>query len=376
MKIGLAIYNFDPKKGGAERYAYDLSARLVKLGHELEIFCGHGLETKGVKLVKLDVVPYPRWLRTLIFALKHRACMKISPPDVMLGFGNTFEADVYQSHGGVQRIWMEREIESYDNPKERSYKAFMLKNSINQKIQEWIAEYPVRKKKCSRIIAISDMLKSHMAGHFNILPDRINTVYNGVDTQRFTPADTGSDGKLRILFSAGNFRLKGLLPLLIAAGEVARERRDFELRIMGRGRRKRYEEIIKKLDIGDCVFFLGEQANPENVYRESHILAHPTFYDACSLTTMEAMASGLPTITTKWNGASALISEQEGYVIDEPFDIDNMVEAIKALFNRDFREFMGKNARMRLESYTMDHNALSMEKILLEASKDKYTNIN
>jgi UDP-glucose:(heptosyl)LPS alpha-1,3-glucosyltransferase len=366
MKIGLAIYNFDPKKGGAERYAYDLATRLVQRGHEVCVFCGQGMKTEGIKLIRLDAMPFPRWLRTLSFALKHRAYMRTSPPDVMLGFGNTFEADVYQSHGGVQRIWMEREIASYEDPKERRYKAFLLRNSINQRIQEWIAEYPVRAKRCSRIVAISDMLKKHMANHFNIRQDSIDVVYNGVDTKQFAPASPLPDGPLRILFSAGNFRLKGLLPLLLAVGEVSNKRRDFQLDIMGRGRRERYEQVIKTLNIGNCVNFLGEQAHPETVYRNAHILAHPTFYDACSLTTMEAMASGLPVITTRWNGASALVSEQEGYVIDEPFDIAGMVSAIKMLFNNDFRDKMAKNARIKLESYTMDRNAAAMEKILLE----------
>jgi UDP-glucose:(heptosyl)LPS alpha-1,3-glucosyltransferase len=366
MKIGLAIYNFDPKKGGAERYAYDLATRLVKRGHEVCVFCGRGMETEGIKLIKLHAMPFPRWLRTLSFALKHRAYMRVSPPDVMLGFGNTLEADVYQSHGGVQRIWMEREIASYEDTKERRYKAFLLKNSINQRIQEWIAEYPIRTKRCSRIVAISDMLKKHMADHFNIKQDSIDVVYNGVDTKQFAPASSNPDGPFRILFSAGNFRLKGLLPLLLAVSEVSKERRDFQLHIMGRGRRERYEQVIRTLNIADCVTFLGEQASPETIYRKAHVLAHPTFYDACSLTTMEAMASGLPVITTRWNGASALISQQEGYVIDEPFDIAGMVAALKTLFDRDFRDKMGKKARTKLESYTMEQNAAAMEKILLE----------
>jgi UDP-glucose:(heptosyl)LPS alpha-1,3-glucosyltransferase len=367
MKVGLAIYNFDPKKGGAERYTYDLATRLAKRGHEVFVFCGQGMEVKGIKLIKLSVASSPRWIRTLSFAFKHRAYMRTSPPDVMLGFGNIFEADVYQSHGGVQRIWMEREIASYEDPKERRYKAFLLRNSINQRIQEWIAEYSIRTKRCSRIVAISDMLKTHMISHFSIKPDSIDVIYNGVDTQKFVPANPGLPAPLRILFSAGNFRLKGLLPLLLAVGEVSKERRDFQLRIMGRGRRERYEQIIRALNIGDCVSFLGEQACPEAVYRDASILIHPTFYDACSLTTMEAMASGLPVITTRWNGASALVSEQEGYVIDEPFDITGMVAAIKVLFNGDFRDNMGKKARIKLESYTMDQNAAAMEKILLEA---------
>lgn len=336
-------------------------------GHEVYVFCGQGMQTEGVKLVRLNAVVFPGWLRTLSFALKHKAYTKTFPLDVMLGFGNTFEADVYQSHGGVQRIWMEREIASYDNPKERMYKAFLLRHSINQRMQEWIAEYPIRKKQYSRIVAISDMVKNHMADHFGLNPDSIDVVYNGVDTQRFRPSGTRPEGPLKVLFSAGNFRLKGLLPLLLAIGEVSKGRKDYQLSIMGRGRRERYEQVIRDLKIGDSVAFLGEQSLPEAIYRDAHILVHPTFYDACSLTTMEAMASGLPTITTRWNGASALISADEGFVIDEPYDIPAIVNAIRLLFDGEYRARMGQKARQKTESYTIEGNAMEMERILHKA---------
>ncbi|MEI6154504.1 MAG: glycosyltransferase family 4 protein, partial [Deltaproteobacteria bacterium] len=270
MKIGLAIYNFDPKKGGAERYAYDLSSNLVKRGHEVFVFCSNGIETHGIYLVKMNTATFPRWLRTLSFALNHKKYLKTVPVDVMLGFGNTFELDVYQSHGGVQKVWMEREIASYDNPKERRLKAILLKNNMNQKIQEWIAEYPIRKKMYRKIVAISDMVKTNMAAHYKLDDDDFQTVYNGVDTERFTPAKTQPTGNLKILFSAGNFRLKGLRPLLLALGELTGERKDFHLFIMGRGKKERYQGLIQALSMSNLVTFIGEQASPETVYRESH----------------------------------------------------------------------------------------------------------
>jgi UDP-glucose:(heptosyl)LPS alpha-1,3-glucosyltransferase len=368
MKIGLAIYNFDPKKGGAERYAYDLSSNLVKRGHEVFVFCSNGIEVHGVHLVKMNTTTFPRWLRTLSFALNHKKSLKTVPVDVMLGFGNTLELDVYQSHGGVQKVWMEREIASYNDPKERRLKAVLLKNNINQKIQEWIAEYPIRKRMYRKIVAISDMIKTHMATHYNLKNDDFHIVYNGVDTERFTPAEIKPEGNLKILFSAGNFRLKGLHPLLLALGELTRETKNFHLFIMGRGKRERYQGLIRALNMPDLVTFLGEQNSPETVYRESHILVHPTFYDACSLTTMESMASGLPTITTKWNGASALISENEGYVIDDPCNVSQLAASIKSLFDKNLRNTMGKKARQKIEEYTIEKNVDEMEKILSSVS--------
>lgn len=372
MKIGLAIYNFNPKKGGAERYAFDLSVMLSKMGHEVFVICKNGVEIKGVKLLKLNTIGYPRWLRTLAFAINHSKCVRMLPLDVVLGFGNTFILDVYQSHGGVQKIWMEREIESYDDPGEKRLKAFLLKTSIHQRIQEWIAEYPVRKKRFSRIVAISDMVKNHMINHYKLPEGSIDVVYNGVDTARFRPADTRPSGRTRILFSGGNFRLKGLSPLIHAVSRLASEKEVFELCIMGRGRKERYRKMIHELGIDGYVRFLGETSTPEEVYRESHILAHPTFYDACSLTTMEAMAAGLPTITTRWNGASALISEEDGFVLDEPRDIEGLYNAIKGLLDKEKSAYLGKNASKKLQSFTIEKNVSQMEKIFFEVRDAKH----
>ncbi len=373
MKIGLAIYNFDPKKGGAERYAYDLATDLLNRGHQVYVFCSKAVNLRGVVIAKFDTVRFPRWLRSLFFALNHRRYRKMFSLDIMLGFGNTLDIDVYQSHGGVQRFWMEREIASYDDPREKRIKAALLRNSLNQRIQRWVEEYPIRRGGYSRIVAISDMVKGHMKEHYSLKDDRIDVVYNGVDTEKFKPGDQKNTQKMEILFSAGNFRLKGLLPLLTATGQLAKERNDFQLLIMGRGRKERYEETIGRLGIGNMVRFLGETSSPEMIYRQAHALVHPTFYDACSLTTMESMASGLPTVTTRWNGASALIGLDEGYVIEGPEDIEALTDAIRNLFNEEKRIVMGKKARLKLEEYTIVRNVDLMENIFQEVCDEKYS---
>jgi UDP-glucose:(heptosyl)LPS alpha-1,3-glucosyltransferase len=368
MRIGIGIQNFDPKKGGAERYSFDLSTNLARRGHDVSVFCARGTEVPGITLIRMNTPSFPRWLRPLSFALSHRRHLRAHGLDVMLGFGNTLEADVYQSHGGIQHIWMEREIASYQDAGERRLKAFLLRHSINQKVQQWVAEYPIRKKKYRKIVAISDMIKGHMARYYGLGEDAFQVVYNGVDTIRFRPGPEKKRGETkRILFSAGNFRLKGLFPLLLAVGELSRERKDFHLNVLGRGRKERYGGLIEKLNIGGFVTFLGETASPERVYGDSHMLAHPTFYDACSLTTMEAMAAGLPTITTRWNGASALIAPGEGYVLEEPGDIGGLASALRELLDDGKREETGRRARCKLETYTIERNAEEMERILVEA---------
>lgn len=371
MKIGLAIYNFDPKKGGAERYGFDLAQRLVSRGHEVHVFCARGVEAPGITLVRLHTSTWPRWIRNFSFALAHRQALRRVRPDVMLGFGNVLELDVYQSHGGVQRTWMQREIASYDNPSERALKAFLLKNSLNQAVQRMIEGHPVKNRRFKRIVAISDMVRDHMSAYYSIDKSAFDIVYNGVDTERFKPGPDKKDAATTVLFCAGNFRLKGLMPLLMAVGRVVKEGKDVRLTIMGRGKKDRYQRAIDEAGIRGRVTFIGEQSAPEEIYRRSHVLAHPTYYDACSLTTMEGMASGLPVITTRWNGASAFVSPEEGCVIDEPGNIEALSSAISSLTDHDRCRRMGENARKKMESFTMDKNAMEMEGVLLRAAEEK-----
>jgi UDP-glucose:(heptosyl)LPS alpha-1,3-glucosyltransferase len=371
VKIALAIQTFDPSKGGAERYAFDLSNLLSRKGHEVSVFCSRGIEVPGVATIAMPVVRYPKWFRTLAFALKHRRWIEACRPDIVLGFGNTFEANVYQSHGGIQRVWMEREIASYDNPAERVWRAALLRTSLHQKMQEVIARHPFGKERNPRVVAISEMVRNHLAAHYGLDEAAIDVVYNGVDTVRFRPAESKGGGPLRILFSAGNFRLKGLMPLIKALSLVAAERHDFVLLVMGRGKRGRYEAPIRDSGLQGRVTFLGETPSPEAIYRDAHILAHPTYYDACSLTTMEAMAAGLPVITTQWNGASSLISRENGFVIDDPSDTEPLRQAIMRLFDGSPRESMGRQARETLEGFTMARNADRMEQIFFEVADGK-----
>ena len=59
----------------------------------------------------------------------------------------------------------------------------------------------------------------------------------------------------------------------------------------------------------------------EQYYGAADLYVHPTFYDSCSLTVLEALATGLPVVTSRFNGASdVIVSDEGGRVIDDPAD--------------------------------------------------------
>ena len=112
------------------------------------------------------------------------------------------------------------------------------------------------------------------------------------------------------------------------------------------------------------VIFAGSTNEPEKYYGASDLLVHPTFYDACSLTVLEALASGLPVITTHCNGASGIITEgQEGFILSDPRDGKTLAEKISILLNLERVEKASVAARQLAESHSLERNWKEMKNI-------------
>jgi UDP-glucose:(heptosyl)LPS alpha-1,3-glucosyltransferase len=225
----------------------------------------------------------------------------------------------------------------------------------------WIEDRPYKRGNYSRIVAISDMVKEDIIQRYKVPEDRIAVVYNGTDIERFHPRNRRYREEIRgrhgianefvVLFVSNNFRLKGLGFLMKALATIKGEGLSpFKLLILGRERQKPYVRLVKKLGLSEEVIFAGSTDEPEKYYGAADLLVHPTFYDACSLTVLEAMASGVPVITTLSNGASGVIRSEEGRVIRDPKNSEELKEAI-----RYFLESGAKRSPLLQEGKRMEH---------------------
>jgi len=344
MKFATAIPNFSRRKGGAERYIVDLCTRMAKEGHEVHVYAEHWEEeVLGISLHRVKTIPFPKSLRLLSFAMKATREIKRGNYDVTLGVGNTLEADVLQPHGGVHWAWFWRSLEAYDNPIHWVIKLLGRVLSPKQWVSGWIEDRPYRRGNYSKIIAISDMVKQDMIQRYKGVGDRIAVVYNGTDIERFYPGNRRYREEIRkrhdianefvILFVSNNFRMKGLGFLMKSLARIKGEGHpSFKLLILGRDRQKPYLRLAAKLGLSDKVIFAGSTDEPEKYYGAADLLVHPTYYDACSLTVLEALASGVPVITTFSNGASGVIRSEEGRVIRDPTNLKELKEAIRYFF--------------------------------------------
>jgi hypothetical protein len=101
MKIALGIREFLPEKGGAERYCYDLMHFLAGKSFDVYVYSSAFSESnRRLILHKVPVMPHPKSLHVLSFALNCRRMMREERFDVIMGIGDTLDADVLQPHGG------------------------------------------------------------------------------------------------------------------------------------------------------------------------------------------------------------------------------------------------------------------------------------
>ncbi len=384
IRFATAILDFSKRKGGAERYLVDLCTRMVDNGFEVHVYAEHwDEENPRIHYHRIKTIPFPKSLQLFSFAMRATKEMKQGNYDITMGVGNTLEADVLQPHGGVHWAWFWRSLRVYDNPIFWTMKFLGRIFSPKQWISGWIEDAPYRSKNLRKIIAISDMVKQDIIRWYGISEDRIDVIYNGVDIERFHPRNRQYREEIRkrygigdefvILFVSNNFRMKGLGYLIKELAKIKKEDHPpFKLLILGRDRQSPYLHLAKKIGVFEEVIFAGSTNEPEKYYGAADLLVHPTFYDACSLTVLEALASGLPVITTLSNGASGiLINGQEGFVINDPRDIKIMCEKIAYFFDEGKWQESSFHAHQSMRQYSVERNYSDMVAYLLEFVESK-----
>jgi UDP-glucose:(heptosyl)LPS alpha-1,3-glucosyltransferase len=385
MRFATGILTFSRQKGGAERYVADLCARMAREGHEVHVYTEQwDEEEEDSKIIfhRIRAFPVPKSLRLLSFALRATREMEAGGYDLLFGVGNTLRANILQPHGGVHWAWFWRSLNASGHPLHWTVKFLGRVFSPKQWASGWIENAPYRMKNLPRFIAISDMVKQDMMRWYGIPEKQITVIYNGVDIERFHPGNRrfreeirarhGLRNELVLLFVSNNFRMKGLGYLLHALGGMKHENHPpVRLLVLGRDRKEPYLRIARKLGIPEEVIFAGTTDEPEKYYGAADLLVHPTFYDACSLTVLEALASGLPVMTSLFNGASGIVDHgKDGWLLEDPRNVDELRRGIRYFFEDRLRQQVAEQGRRKAEACSEKTNFDRMMQVFTEALTD------
>jgi UDP-glucose:(heptosyl)LPS alpha-1,3-glucosyltransferase len=384
LRFATAIAIFSKKRGGAESYLTDLCTQMAEEGHEVHVYAERWDEINTrIHFHRVKTIPFPKSLRLLSFAIRATGEIEKAGYDITLGVGNTLKADVLQPHGGVHWAWFWRSLRAYGNPILWTVKFLGRVVSPKQWVSGWIEDTPHKRKNYSRVIAISDMVRRDIIRWYGTPEERITVVYNGVDIERFNPRNHPHREEIRkrhligdevvILFVSNNFRMRGLGYLIETLAKIKREDHPaFKLLILGRDRKEPYLRLARRRGISEEVIFTGSTDEPEKYYQAADFLVHPTFYDACSLTVLEALASGLPVITTSSAGASGVLQHgEEGWVLAKPEDKNELEASIRYFLRKDILTQVSHQGRRKAETLSERANFVRVMEVFQDVARDK-----
>lgn len=250
------------------------------------------------------------------------------------------EVTHYFSPSGLCRTGFEAERASFDPGLQQRF--YRLGNSLNLRRQQRMAvqEKLLARRARLKILTLSDAARSQILNLFQPPAENVVTIPPGVDLTKFRAglATNPHAERLRLLFVGHNFRLKGLHCLLRALSSAERRGLQADLTVAGGGANGEFKALAGSLNLASQVHFCGPVSEAEvgELYRSSDALLHPTFSDHCSLVVLEALASGLPVITTRQNGAAELmVSDRQGFIVEDPRDIDALAAALLRLQDRE-----------------------------------------
>jgi UDP-glucose:(heptosyl)LPS alpha-1,3-glucosyltransferase len=253
--------------------------------------------------------------------------------NVLFSLERVWECDVYRAGDGVHRAWLARR-RKFEIP----LKQFVRTASRKHRDLLQLEESLFVRRKAGRVIAASQMVANEIIDFYRYPADKIDLVRNGIPFNRFRfdPAlREKSRAKLKLkqdqvalLFAGSGWERKGLL-FAIQALALCKSRK-MRLLVAGRGDARPYKTTRLRFWREEPVQFLGEVADLVPLYAAADVFILPTIYDPFSNACLEALACGLPVITTRSNGFSEIIENGvHGSIIENPGDLVGLRDAIR-----------------------------------------------
>lgn len=360
MKIALITKRVSQSLGGAERVSANLAGKLSDAGHDVHIFTGHmdtamaGTETHLIKTVK--------WLsplRLLSFQRKVRNILRQEKFDLVYSLCQVYPVDIYRVGDGIHRHWMKVQ---YPGALLRWIKyltslVHLVMRSLEGKI--------FRDNNRRLFVTNSQLVKDQIIEYFSVPEERIKVIYNGVDHKVFNTQVSACRDSMRreysidekdlvILFVSNNWERKGLSTIIEAISKTGNGK--IRLLVVGRGNSKHYISLAMENKISaEQLIFIGRTENVEKYYGMSDIFVLPSRYEPFANVCLEAMACGLPVITTRTNGAHEIITPgKDGFVLPDWRDSSGLAGIIKDMTVERIRRKTGENAAETAKNYTWE----------------------
>ncbi len=379
MHIAIVCRYLTAGRGGHERYLKRLIFALLERGCRMTVFSGDFDSDlacdEALKCVRVPYARFPQWLRYLSFNRNARRAVKGCNGSFDLVFSTEYVTfgDLYRAGAGLERAEIEKSGTAFSR--------LSIKSMVKTRLQERL----LKSAGLNRIIVNSESMRTQIVRFYGIPKDRIALIYNGIDTDRFSPrlraasrsrmrADLGlCDDDFVCLTVGTNWRRKGIDRVIKMPGLVPAA--GLRLLVVGEkpGGRK-----LSSLPAGeDRVAFCGSTSLIEDYYAASDLCIVASRYDPAPNVVLEALACGLPVALSSECGLTELFKDGKcGRVFCDVKSLAGVVEHFMQIRDSESYRMMQENAALKGKNFSMPKHVDKVMEILQTtraeiAEKDK-----
>jgi UDP-glucose:(heptosyl)LPS alpha-1,3-glucosyltransferase len=344
VKIGLVRRGFS-RTGGAEAYLRRFAEAAREAGHECVLFAS-------------DEWPEDAWPHEFCrtsgkspraFADSLEAVRPSERCDFLFSLERVWRCDAYRAGDGVHAAWLQRRAAF-----EPGWRNWLRRLSGKHRELLELERQLFSNKGARLVIANSHMVRAEIEQHFRFPSERLHVIHNGVPPFSASPHARAevreqlglSADEYVILFAGSGWERKGLR---FAIEAVSRAENGLLL-VAGRGRQRR-------LPASGRTRFLGPVADLPRYLAAADIFLLPTLYEPFSNACLEAVAAGLPVITTRANGFAEIIKlGTEGEAVTDPRDIASLADALDSWASIERRETVRPRLQALGARYSIEAN--------------------
>jgi len=376
MRLALIRQRYTPY-GGAERFIEGALEALLERNVAITLYTREWPQT-NLQLIEPHICD-PFYLGSLWrdwgFARAVGRAVGTTKANLVQSHERVLCCDIYRAGDGVHAVWLE----------ERLRDASALAR-LRVKLNPWHHYTLGMEKKLfaspwlRAVICNSKMVRDEIKARFDLPDERLPVIYNAVDAAAFHPGLREHNERLRarykipidatvFLLVGSGYERKGVATAIAALAELPESA---HLIIVGREKHlDRYKRQARNLNVRERILFAGPQLDVKPYLGSADVFVLPTIYDPFPNAALEAMACGLPVITSTKSGAAELVTEFDAGLVCESRNVSALAAHMRSLLDPEMRRRQGANARRAIEPLTpsaMTLKLVLLYKQLLEAS--------
>jgi len=374
MRLGLVRQRYNPF-GGAERFVERAIDALVERGVQVRVYTRKWPPARTGRIEPVICNPFylgSLW-RDASFASAVRAALARDRPDVVQSHERIEGCDIFRAGDGVHRTWLEERVRT-GGRRERARIAANPYHHYMLDAEARMFENPSLKA----VICISQMVRDDVRRHFALPDEKLHVIYNAVDPREFSPAVRTDRAATRaelglaadhvaFLLVGSDYARKGVATAIRA---LARLPAEAHLVVVGKDKAPgHYRRLARRAGVAGRVIFAGPHQDPRRFLGAADAFVLPTLYDPLSNAVLEALACGLPVVTSRRCGAGELVVAHDAGWICDAIDDAAFADRMRTLLDPDQRELRAARAAGAVAALTpedMTRRMLDLYGTLLE----------